>query len=73
MASAPGWVAQRAGSIVGFSAALSAAITGAGLAVAVAKDTALHTFAAGDNIDVVYTSTGISNTPVISAWVEIEQ
>lgn len=102
VASAPGWVAQRAGSIVGFSAAISAAITGAGTTVAVsvringtivaatqldftqaggatedryavAKDVALHTFAAGDNIDVVYTSTTITNTPAISAWIEVEQ
>lgn len=102
VASAPGWVAQRAGSIVGFSAAISAALTGAGTTVAVsvringtivaatqldftqagaetedryavAKDVALHTFAAGDNIDVVYTSTTITNTPAISAWIEVEQ
>lgn len=102
VASAPGWVAQRAGSITGFSAAVSAAVTGAdqsatvkvrinGTAVAaanlaftqagaetekryaVAKDVALHTFAAGDNIDVVYDSDTITNTPVLSAWVEIEQ
>lgn len=102
VASAPGWVAQRAGSVVGFSIAVSAAVTGAGLQAAasvringtkiaatllavtqagaetearyaVAKDVALHTFAAGDNIDVVYTSGAIENTPVLSAWVEIEQ
>lgn len=102
VASAPGWVAQRAGSIVGFSCAISAAVTGAdqsvtvkvrinGTAVAaanlaltqagaetearyaVAKDVALHTFAAGDNIDVVYDSNSITNTPVLSAWIEIEQ
>lgn len=102
VANAPGWVAQRAGSIVGFSAALNTAVTGsaktatvsvringtivaaanlaftsAGSEVearyAVAKDVALHTFAAGDNIDVSYTSDTITSTPVCSAWIEIEQ
>lgn len=99
---ASGWVAPRAGSIMGLSAQLSAAITTAGAAMTVvasvtvngtevacivtfttggaevkgyvtkAKDAAGLTFAAGDVIGVSYTSTTISNTPAMTASVEVE-
>lgn len=37
-----------------------------------AKDTAGLTFAAGDNISVVYSSTTITNTPVLGCFIEVE-
>lgn len=92
------FVATRAGSIVGISAALDQAITGAGTTIVVsavkngtevaatctltqagaevaaqatvAKDTL--TFVAGDKLGISYTSTGITNTPVLVASLEIE-
>lgn len=98
-AAATSYVALRAGSITGLSAALSEAITGSGTTItaavtkngtevactvalteagaevkgqtAVAKDTL--TFVAGDIIGVSYTSTGITNTPVLVATVEVEE
>ncbi len=93
------FVAMRAGSVIGFSAQLSAAITGASTTVtpvvaingtpvaatalsftqAGAEVTAQATvspgsatFSAGDLISVEYDSTGISNTPTITACLEIE-
>lgn len=99
---ASAWVATRAGSIVGLSSQLSAAITTAGAEMfvtckvakngtelvsgpevifstttaltkgqaTVAKDA--HAFAAGDLIQVSYTSTTISNTPAMWATIEVE-
>lgn len=56
------------------NAALDLDFTQAGAEVkdyaVVAKDT--YTFAAGDEIDVVYTSTTITNTPKLVAFVEVE-
>lgn len=92
------YVAKRAGSIVGLSAALDQAITGAGTTIVVsavkngtevaltctltqagaevaAQATAAKdalTFVAGDKLGISYTSTGISNTPVLVASLEIE-
>ncbi|MCU0677759.1 MAG: hypothetical protein MUE69_33900 [Myxococcota bacterium] len=95
------FVAPRAGKLVGLSAQLSAAITGAGTTVtahvfvngvaqaaldcvftqagaavvarvALDKKAAAIAIAAGDLIRVVYTSTGISNTPTMVATVEVE-
>jgi hypothetical protein len=95
-------VAPRAGSVIGLSAQISAAITGSGTTVTVevaingtaiasgptvalteagaevkgqdtaAKDATGHTFVAGDLISVIYTSTTITNTPTLNAYVEIE-
>lgn len=92
------FVAPRDGKLTGFSAQLSAAITGAGTTVAVrvfvngaavaaldlsftqagaevvdrvtlAKEDQID-IDAGDLIRVVYTSTGISNTPTLVATIE---
>lgn len=96
---AGGWVAPRAGSLMGISGMLDAAVTGGGFqaqfrvfkngsllhasavlpaftqagaevkrSATFAKDT--YTFAAGDHLQVVYTSTAITNTP--KAWVSLE-
>lgn len=98
--SGAGWVAPAAGSVMGASGSLSAAITGSSKTLkvrvykngsllnaaldldfttggaetsdyaAVAKD--LYTFAAGDVLKLVYTTTTITNTPTFTGDIVVE-